>query len=334
MTALAPDERLRRLVNAYQLSCAVQAAVAIGLGTRLRRGPVRVADLVADAGLDASVLHRLLAFLEALGLVETSAEGVVVATASGAGLDALDNIVEGAEALKAWAAMTVALRGEGNAFEAANGASFHDYAARHPEKAARWAMRNGAIAGRRAAATVTALALRGDERIADLGAGGGALAAELVRRHPDMRPILMDLPHMLPHLHADLSRLGVAGKVISLGGDLRTDPLPEADVYLFCRVLLNFDDDMVRHLLERCRDRMTMSARLVIVETLMPPPDAPDRLAHCAHDLHLLVMWGGRERSREAYARLLAETGLTLAGCKEVAVPGEAVWHLLTARKD
>ncbi len=333
MTAMPPEARLHRLASAYQMSCAVQAAAALGLGARLRGGPKRVADLAAEAGLDADALCRFLRFLAGLGLVEEGADGRFAATAPGEMLDALDNIVEGPEALRAWSAMAVALRGEGDAFAAGNGASFHDHAARHPEKAARWAMRNRAIAERWAPATVSALALRGDERIVELGAGGGALAAELVRRFPRMRPILMDLPHMLPHLHADLARLGIAEKVIPLGGDLRTDPLPEGDVYLLCRVLLNFDDGTVRRLFERCRERMAPSARLVIVETLMPPPDAPDRLAHCAHDLHLLLMWGGRLRSREAYARLLAAAGLALAGCEEVALAASAVPHVLTARK-
>ncbi|MFY0533737.1 methyltransferase [Nannocystis pusilla] len=77
------------------------------------------------------------------------------------------------------------------------------------------------------------------------------------------------------------------------------------DVYLLAEVVHCYDDDEASRILRNCRGR-----RVVVVERVLPAGGrgSADRLA----DLHMLVMYGGRERTRREYADLFASAGLRL----------------------
>ena len=55
---------------------------------------------------------------------------------------------------------------------------------------------------------------------------------------------------------------------------------------------------------------MTPTSRLLVLEAVLPPADAP----HFSHygDLVMLALFNGRERTRDDFSRLLRHNGLRL----------------------
>ena len=101
------------------------------------------------------------------------------------------------------------------------------------------------------------------------------------------------------------------------------DAVPEgADAYLLKAVLHNWDDDKALAILASCRRAMGPGSRIFLVERLLP--ERPTRRARdraiLRSDLNMLVGHGGRERTREEYAALLAKAGLRLAAVRPAAL--------------
>jgi len=76
-------------------------------------------------------------------------------------------------------------------------------------------------------------------------------------------------------------------------------------------VLMDWDDSDATRLLRRCRDAMTASSRLVVVERMIPADNSPS-LAQLG-DLMGLVITGGCMRREEELAALLSAVGLHCA---------------------
>jgi O-methyltransferase domain len=76
-------------------------------------------------------------------------------------------------------------------------------------------------------------------------------------------------------------------------------------------IVHDWDDERAAAILRHCRQAIGPSGKLLVVELLVPPPNAPG-FAHWA-DLEMLVMTpGGRERTEPEYAALLAAAGFRL----------------------
>ncbi len=88
--------------------------------------------------------------------------------------------------------------------------------------------------------------------IVDVGGGTGALLASLLRRHPQVRGILVDLPGTVARAGQIMAEAGVAGRV-TMAGQSFFDPLPAgADLYLLKSVLNDWPDEPTVAILRRC----------------------------------------------------------------------------------
>jgi len=331
MTASGPKARLQRLANAYQISCAVQAAASIGLGALLNEGPVSGSELSARTGLQGEGLARLMLFLQTLGIVDFLSDGRFAATELSNCLDEIDNIAEGPEALQAWAKLPTVLKSGENAFSVAHGVPFYELAAANEVKSKRWSARNCQTAARWAKPTASAIELEGTERVIDLGAGNGELLAKIAEAYPLVRLAIWELPQAIESAKLSLTELGILDRTELVAGNLTKDCPPAADVYIFCRVLLNMSDEDTLSALSLCSKRMAATSKLIIVEALMPEEPSPERLHHYAHNLHLMLVWGGKQRTQGEFSVLLESAGLQLESCKEIISREGANWHILTA---
>lgn len=329
-----PEVELRRLAGAYQISRAVQVAAQMELGGLLSDGPRTVAELARDTGTRAGALRRLLRFLADLCVVEELPGDAFGPTPLSERLDALDDLVSGDEAWSAWSALPEVLRTGRSAFPDLYGRPFFEYAAAHPEQACRWREGGSASARRLAPAVAEALALAGTETVVDVGGGDAAVLAEVLRRHPGCRGVLLELPEAVAAAGDRLSTAGVARRCRVIGANA-FEGVPGGDVVLLCRVLFNWNDERARALLRRCREALGARGRLVVVEPLMPAPDEPRAPGFAAADLHHLLLWDGGYRTGEEMATLVGSAGFAVAGPPEPLGRGAGAasgWSRLEAR--
>jgi hypothetical protein len=95
--------------------------------------------------------------------------------------------------------------------------------------------------------------------------------------------------------------------------------VPEgADAYVLKAVLHDWEDDDALRILRSCRAAMAPAAVLLVVERdLGAPNEHPDAKLS---DLNMMVGAGGRERTRDEFATLLAAGGFELASTTPTAI--------------
>ena len=83
-----------------------------------------------------------------------------------------------------------------------------------------------------------------------------------------------------------------------------------ADAYVLKRILHDWSDEKCRAILRNCREAMSETARLLVVDAVVPPGNDP----HPAKvmDLLMMVFAEGRERTEDEFRALFQEVGLTL----------------------
>lgn len=150
-----------------------------------------------------------------------------------------------------------------------------------------------------------ALGLLGNEHIIDAGGGLGAFAEYLLKVYPDTCVTVLDKPEVIAAgqlLRA--KRIGLKW----LGGDLFAPWGVRSNVVTLTRVLHDWDDAEAIAILHRAREALPTGGRLLIIEMLL----SEHKHAGALCDLHLLLVTGGRERTKSDFAHLLTKTGFKL----------------------
>ncbi len=146
--------------------------------------------------------------------------------------------------------------------------------------------------------------------IGDIGGGLGHLLKAILKSSPKSRGVLFDQPHVIERVGADEA---IGGRLTLQGGDFFRDPLPRCDAYIVMEVLHDWTDEHSRQILRQIRDAAPDAAKLLVVETVLPDESAwaSGNGEHFGNhlDINMLVLTGGRERTSDELARLLAASG-------------------------
>jgi hypothetical protein len=297
---------------------AIYVAAELGIADSLAHGPRTADDLAAGAGVDAGALYRVLRCLGANGVFTEVEPRVFALNEVGAYLrdDAPGGLrhtaqVFGAETFRAFAEIMHSVRTGQPAFDMVFGMPFYDYLAKHEDLDRRF--------DRVVAETnhpVRELLLRADvgdsARIIDVGGRHGALLADMLVAHPSAHGVLFELPETAQEAETYLAGTAVADRCEIRSGDFFVAVPPGGDVYLLTRCLHNWNDDDAVRILQTIRAAMSKSARLLVVERLLPPGTGPG--IGKIFDLVMLVALGGRERTEQEYVSLMSAAGLQAAG--------------------
>ncbi|MGZ6545620.1 MAG: methyltransferase [Actinomycetota bacterium] len=222
--------------------------------------------------------------------------------------------------LHAWAEAEHTLRTGEPSFPSFFELGYWDWLEAHPNEAARF---NDDMRRRTTGLLAAALPLFDwphDGTVVDVGGGNGLLLERLLEREPELRGIVFDLPHVAAEAEAVMRTAGLADRVQVAGGNF-FEAIPAGhDVYVLARILHDWNDDAATSILDRIREAMQPSARLVLFEAVVKPGAEPDYAKLL--DLHMLVLFGARERTRDEWERLLDRSGFRLE--RIVPTPGLA----------
>ncbi|MFF5289687.1 methyltransferase [Paractinoplanes globisporus] len=304
------------LINGFRISQALYVAAVLRLSDLLAERPRTADDLAAVTGCDPRALHRLLRALATAGVYAEAPDGSFASTALGAELRAEGlgdwAAFAGAPSMwGAWGALEHSVRTGENAFESVHGATVWEYRARNPAAGAGFDAAMAALSRHVADAVLEAYDFAGFGTVADVGGGNGALLATVLSRHPYLRGLLLDQPHVVEAAPAVLAAAGVADRCEVHPGDLFTAVPPGADAYLLKSILHDWPDERALAIARTCRRAMHPgSVMLVLERVLTGPPYPPADLPAAFSDLNMLVGPGGQERTRAEYEALLGAAGL------------------------
>jgi len=201
-------------------------------------------------------------------------------------------------------------------FEAAYGEPLYDYLGRNSTTARRFQETMNA-GGMFFDEVPELLDFSGHTRVVDVGGGGGHLLATILTAFPNLDGTLFDREHMLPKAREHLAATVGLDRVRLVGGDMRLDVPAGGDVYILCRVLAAWDDDVVVTIFENCRRAMAGSSPRLLVLDRFVDDDEPTILP-ALWDLHLLMTTGGGHRSLSRVTNLVQRTGFDVVEIKEL----------------
>jgi len=309
-------DELRRLVAGYQVSQAVHVAAVLGIADLLADGP-RTSDELADAtGTDPDALFRLLRALVAVEIVEADGDRTFTLGRLGQGLrsDAPDSLAGWAAFVgrkfywDAWAHLIDSVRTGENAFRIAHGTSVWKHRERHPDDSVAFDRGMAAMTRRVIGALLDAYDFGRFGTIVDVGGGNGALLAAIIDRHPSVKGVLFDQPHVVSGAESAL-----AGRCTVVGGDFFAEVPAGGDAYVLKWIVHDWEDEEARAILRVCRGAMADDAVLLVVERVLEGPN--DEPFSRFSDLNMLVGPGGRERTLDEFEALLEDAGFRLVGC-------------------
>jgi hypothetical protein len=304
-TTVPPAAQVFGMWQGSLITQMLHVAAEYEIFARLVDTPRSSADLAAATHTHGPSLHRLLRALAGLGLLRRQADGWAL-TPLGNGALNLGDPAPWAEQAIAELGRAVATGRPGMAFS--HGCTVFDYLAQHPDDAAAFDRFMSVLNAGEAAAVAAAFDFAGTETLVDVGGGNGALLVEVLRRWPALRGVLLDLPQTvanpLPEVEAFADRCEI------VGGDFFAAVPGGADTYLVSHVIHDWDERHALTVLQRIREAVASDGRLLVVEMVMPTDDAPHPALLL--DITMLLLTGGRERTEDEYAALLARSGFRL----------------------
>jgi hypothetical protein len=275
------------------------------LFARMLDGPRTTAELAATTGLHERSLHRLLRALGGLGLLSPRPQGW---TLTPMGVAAVELAGAGRWSDAAVPKLGRAVETGKPAMTFSHGCTAFEYLAEHPDDAAEFDRVMTLINAGEPQAVADALDFAGVEVLVDVGGGNGTLLVEVLRRRPDLRGVLFDLPRTVEHSVAELDAFAERCEIV--GGDFFERVPAGADAYLLSHVVHDWPEQQALSILTRVREAIVPRGRLLIVEMAMPADGTP----HPAHmlDITMMLVTGGEERTEDEYAELLARAGFRL----------------------
>jgi hypothetical protein len=310
------------IARGYQLSQALYVAAKLGVADVLATQPL-AAEAIADAvGARSPQLRRVLRALVAAGVFRELEDGRFASNDAAAALQAgapgriRDVVINfGEEMYHSFGALLHTVQSGETGFDSVYGAPVFEYYGANPEAEASAAARMLARTLPAAREFAASGVLHGARTVVDVGGGTGTLVAEVLRQRPESAGVLLERPGMLVLAQHYLAEQGVADRCELVEGDFFSSVPAGGDVYVLKSILHDWDDDRCVAILRNCRAAMDESARMMIVELILPErmTPGPPLLSAALLDLIMLAYAGGRERTEAEFTRLLDQAGLRLA---------------------
>jgi hypothetical protein len=305
------EDALYDTVGLYVVPQLLYVAAKLGIADLLRERSLDAAALARRTGAHAPALARALDALASLGIFARGRGGRYRFTAAAEPLltdhprsRRAQIVFAGEEQHRAWGEIMHSITSGRAAFDRAYGRSFGEHLERDRDAMARAERVRGRRNALRNDAILAALDLGRARTVVDVGGGTGDLLGAILTRSPTLRGVLFERPKVAERARARLRELGVADRCEIVTGDARRRVPAGHDLYLLAEVIHCFEDRDAQKILSNCR-----GARVCIVDRVLEPGA---RSVDLFADLHTLVMFGGRERSRRELSALLAASSLRL----------------------
>jgi hypothetical protein len=307
-------------ITSYWISQLVFVAAKLGIADLVARRPLTPDAIAKKVGVHAPSLRRVLRALASVGVFAETADGRFRLTPSAATLRS--NVPGSLRPFAvmmiddynwtAWRELLYGVRTGRLPFNHVHGVPVFEYLRAHLEKDREFSESMASISGPENAAVARAYAFGRLDTLVDVGGAHGHLLAAILGRHRRLRGILYDQPQVVEGAaHSGfLAARALTGRCTIQGGDFFVDVPTGADGYIMKYIIHDWSDDQCARLLANCRAAMAPGGRVLVVEHVIRPGNAPDWAKLL--DINMLVLPGGQERTREEFRALFARAGLRL----------------------
>ena len=299
-------------MTGHIVASAVNVVAQLAIPDRLANGPRTADDLARETGVNGDALYRVMRALASVGVFEERDERTFALTPAGEALK------EGpVRAMALWIACPLNLRVHADAMhslktgapavEVTVGEGAFAHFAKNPEISRIFNDAMTAFSRVVIPAVLDAYDFSGIKTLVDVAGGHGGVLTGVLQKYPGMKGILFDLEHVIDGARPRIAALGLSDRVTTASGDFFKAVPPGGDAYIMKHIIHDWDDDKSAAILENIRKVLPKDGRVVLIESVIPPGNAP-ALGKII-DLEMLVMPGGRERTETEFRRLFERAG-------------------------
>ncbi|HEX7359440.1 MAG TPA: methyltransferase [Bryobacteraceae bacterium] len=146
--------------------------------------------------------------------------------------------------------------------------------------------------------------------IVDVGGGHGFAICSILKKHPHMQGVLLDMKDIVSGADERIREFGLEERCRTVAGDF-FQAVPEGgDVYFMKHILHDWTDEQATVILRNCRHALNGKGKIVLVEAVVPPGNQPHPSKII--DIEMLFFPGGRERMEQEWRDLFAGAGFRL----------------------
>lgn len=319
MTDLPPAAQLAQMLTGCLPTQAVYAAAKLNIADQLASGPQSIEQLAKQSGANGEALYRLLRTLSSVGIFTETQARTFALTPMGEllrsnipGSQHAFALMMGDYCYKAIGEMHYSVKTGRTGFDRAFGSPMFDWLATHPEEGRIFDAAMTGIHGPETRPMIDAFDFRVFNTIIDIGGGNASTITEILRACPKARGIVFDLPNVIDRTKRSLQDAGLADRCRAEAGDFfKSVPAAGAnDAYILRHIIHDWDDEKSVAILRRCREAAAPGAKLLVVESVLPPANQPHPGKWL--DLIMLTCPGGLERTAEEYEALFSKSGWRL----------------------
>ncbi len=286
----------------------LRVAATLHIPEYIEAGHAEIRDLAIEAGCDQDALHAVLGHLVSQGVFTEQSPGQFSCNRAARQLTESSRFIDlngiGGRMAHTWGTLLDYVRTGEPAYQQVFGLPFWEDLAAHPRIAADFdALMGPAGHGLPDFDIELSGGWEPIRTVVDVGGGTGAMLASLLRRHPQLRGTLVDLPGTVTRSAEIMKEAGVTDRV-TVAGQSFFDPLPSgSDLYVLRKVLNDWPDEPTVAILRRCAEAVRPDGRVVVLGGVSPD-DQPHSLG-----IDMLVA-GGKTSTLTQFAELARRAGL------------------------
>ncbi len=313
------QNKLMELASAHIVSRAIHVAARMNVADYLVDGSCNINELASKVHANTDALYRLMRLLASNGIFSEDEKRNFSLTALAQPL-----LSNHPTSLKSWLSnhdgdekrwrsyghMEYSVQTGKPAFNHVFGQGYFDALAQDPEMAASFDEGMRTISDKENSQIVESYDFSHYKTIIDIGGGKGGLLAEIVKNNTSASGILFDLPHVLPSAQDYLSAQNLEKRITCVTGNF-FDTIPDTcNMYILKRILHDWNDKDCIKILSTCRKSMKADATLLIIEAIVEAGNTRDFAKDV--DIAMLVLFGGKERTKHEWEVLLQAASLRL----------------------
>lgn len=310
-SSIPPITQAFQFVGGFALTQAAKAFVELGIPDFLKDGVQTADEIATHCGTHPETTFRFLRFLSKQGLVEIDGKdcrltpvGNFFRTDVPVNLTKALQIATFEPWQQVWANLGYTLRTGEKAFTYVHKQEPWEYLSEHPEYGKPFNEYQTHLSKMGAAALVGAYDFSGFKTICDVGGGHGYLLKTILEKYPQARGILFDLPPVVAS--ADLG--AAAGRCEVVGGSF-FEKIPAADCLILKSILHDWSNEKALDILKSCTASLNPGGKILVMDMVIMEGGNP---MSYFYDMHMLVLFGGRERTQEEMTELFGKAGLKI----------------------
>jgi hypothetical protein len=315
------------MIDAPLITQAVYVAAELGIADLLKDGPRSTEELASARSVNSRNLYRVLRTLASVGIFSETEDNLFQLTPHA---EYLRSDIPGS--LRSWALLAGQdwfLRALGQllhsvkagqtAFDSVYNMGLFKYFGQNVAAGRLFDQAMTGVTQGAAEAVLEAYDFSGIDTIVDVGGGQGALIMSILKKYPEMRGILFDLPAVIQRAKASLTEEVVLARCELVAGDFFHQVPGGGDAYIMKAVIHDWDDDQALTILRNCRQAMSENGKLLLVDNVVLSGNkgAPEKV----NDLLMMAFTGGINRTQPEYESLLASSGFSMSRLIAMTIP-------------